>query len=242
MRAHEPHLAPRRALTLVGLLALVACASNPPEPVQRAAAPQATPTADVPPAEPSPAAEESFAELEASLAMYEQQLASNEARLQAMGVRVAQRAGGAAEREAKNVEPAADDRFAPPPPALAGDASASRSDRKPSKTRAPTSGPNTEAAPAPAPRPESSAGGRAAGGLVGRAGSADEDKKKASEPPRDLNHCSELCDLAHSTCELEAKICDLAARHPGEPRYDAVCRRADEDCRLASEACTLCSP
>lgn len=236
MRAHEPHLAPR--LTLVGLLALVACASNPPEPVQRTAAPQATPTADAPPAAPTPAAEEHFAELEASLAMYEQQLASNEARLQAMGVRVAQRAGGAAERETKHVEADADDRFAPPPPALAGDAT-TRSDRKPSKSKATTRTNNDAAAPAPAPRPESS--GRAAGGVVSRP-AAKEAKKEANEPPRDLNHCSELCDLAHSTCELEAKICDLAARHPGEPRYEAVCQRADEDCKLASEACTLCSP
>jgi hypothetical protein len=84
MPVHEPHLA-RRAL--VGLIALVGCASNPPEPVQRTAAPEAAPAFDAPIIEAPAAAEESLAELEASLAVYEQQLARNEARLQAMGVR-----------------------------------------------------------------------------------------------------------------------------------------------------------
>ena len=60
--------------------ALVGCASNPPEPVQRTAAPEAAPAFDAPIIEAPAAAEESLAELEASLAVYEQQLARNEAR------------------------------------------------------------------------------------------------------------------------------------------------------------------
>ena len=84
MRVPEPRSADLRVLgrTLVGLLALVACASNPPEPVQRGAAPQAAPVAEAP-ALAAPIVDASAAgieELEASLAAYEQQLAASSKR------------------------------------------------------------------------------------------------------------------------------------------------------------------
>ena len=229
--------------TLVGLLMLAACASSPPEPVSRASAPAAAPAASADPPISEPAGESPREELEASLAAYEQQLASNEARLQAMGVRLAQRSIAGA-KTAEEKDAAVDDRFAPPPPA-AGDADTeTRNERaKPGKSKAASrkNAPRADApAPAdrsPAPRPTTSATGRAGGGFTPPAKPTEADNDE-----REPGRCAELCDLASSTCELEAKICDLAARHPGEPRYEAVCQRADDDCRLASEACYLCSP
>ncbi len=237
---------PRRPMcTLVGLLALVACASNQPEPVQRGPAPQ--PSADLPLAEPSPApALESPREaLEASLAAYEQQLASNEDRLRAMGVRLAQRSNG--DVEEKNA--VADDRFAAPPPPVADGDSATRSERSgpgrakkaPSRKSAPPADESPSTAPpapaAPATKPQSTGSGRAA-----RDFTSTKPTEAINDERQQPGRCSELCELASSTCELEAKICELAARHLDEPRYDAVCQRADEDCRIASEACNLCSP
>ncbi len=45
--------------------------------------------------------------------------------------------------------------------------------------------------------------------------------------------CKTLCDLSSTTCELEARICVLAARHEGEERYQNACTRAGDDCELA---------
>ena len=182
---------------------------------------------------------------------YEQQLASNEARLQAMGVRVAQRALTEAEKgEAKkDARVPADDRFAPPPPApTVGDASASsRPERSPRKAKSPSAASKSDpaaepVAPAPTaskPRPTAGGSGRAAGYDAPAPAGVSADERDNND---EGNRCSELCELASSTCELEAKICDLAARHVQEPRYGVVCQRAGEDCRLAADACTLCSP
>jgi hypothetical protein len=52
--------------------------------------------------------------------------------------------------------------------------------------------------------------------------------------------CDRVCGLAEATCELEAQICELAARHPDEPRYAQACVRAEQQCEAASEACQRC--
>ncbi|MFY0537353.1 hypothetical protein [Nannocystis pusilla] len=64
----------------------------------------------------------------------------------------------------------------------------------------------------------------------------------AADDEASSNRCQSICDLSAATCELEGKICDLATRHPDDPRYGDLCRRADDDCRLAAEACQRCSP
>lgn len=45
--------------------------------------------------------------------------------------------------------------------------------------------------------------------------------------------CKTLCDLSSTTCELEARICVMAARHAGDARYESACTRAGNDCELA---------
>ena len=232
----------RVALTL---LLLAACASNPPEPGVAATPSVAQETATLdrytppPPASASPV--EALADLETSLAAYEAQLAENEARLQAMGVRIARAEALAAE--------AADDRFAPPPPARPGDAPLAGATSRPApaptqpskraeekngrervqakKTTSPSG------AGGDAPRTKAPASRRDAADKASDEGAADKDRG---------GRCADLCDLAAATCDLEAKICDLAVRHQDEPRYAEVCQRAGDDCRAAADACTLCSP
>ena len=247
---------------LLSLLLLAsACAStdvqHEPRPMAEAAK---TPAAGF----AAPPADDEFAELESSLEAYEQQLASNEARLRAMGVLVATRDDNAmAEAEAPS-------RFAPPPPMTTPP-------RKPADLadQATVGGATrpTEAAKSPDPRardarePEKDKerekakkrASRATPTGAGKSGATSASSPAPSSAPRtdaagdgpmrpeakadeSRGRCAELCDLADSTCDLEGKICDLAARHPGEARFAEVCRRADEDCRIAAEACTLCSP
>ena len=217
------------------LLGIGACASNRPE--QPAGAGRAAPAEanfdDYAPHAPAGVSAD-LLQLEDSLEDYEQQLAQNESRLRAMGVRIAS-ADPADKREAEAV--ARDDRFAPPPPM--GDApERARDGKAESKSKAPA-----KKTASSTPRPTAPATpGRAQGGAAGKPA---EPKPVAAEEQDDevgRGRCAELCDLAQATCELEAKICDLAARHTDDPRYGEVCRRADDDCRVASEACNLCSP
>ena len=217
------------------LLGITACASNRPE--QQGGAGRAAP-AEVtledygPPAPAGVSAD--LQQLEASLEDYEQQLAHNESRLRAMGVRIASAdpADPAGKRESEAV--AKDDRFARPPPPV-GDAARTRARDEQAEARSKSPAKRTKtasSAPATAGRAQGAASKPAEPGPV-----AAEEQDEGHRA-----HCAELCDLAHATCELEAKICELAARHTDDPRYGEVCRRADEDCRVASEACNLCSP
>lgn len=189
----------------------------------------------------SPQKYDDLADLEARLEVYEQQLATNEARLRAMGVLVAAREAAPSADAAAS----APGRFAPPPPAAptssaAKEESAGRSmgaSKQPRKElaktkRAGAAGKAATTTPATKPTTRHDGDARAADAAAGA----------ESRPDADRGRCAELCDLADSTCDLEGKICDLAARHPGDARYAEVCRRADEDCRIAAEACTVCSP
>jgi hypothetical protein len=252
--------APRtEPLALALLLLLPACASSPPEPATAAApAPMGAEASLDQLAAPSAAAPiEELAELETSLAAYEAQLAHNEDRLRAMGVRIAAVAPRAARGDG------ADDRFAQPPPPRLGDPDRERTVEekavrdKPAKKDAsrPTTKSAQTAPPSPTPRPvqPDSPGSdtrRDAGNAAGMTRpkeaeaepTAGTSKRKAAKTEAEGGRCVDLCDLASATCELESKICDLASRHTDEPRYAEVCLRAEDDCRLASEACTRCSP
>lgn len=212
-------------MVLAATLVLAGCASSPPEAPVGAAEP-APARADVthdeyrPPPPPAPTDA-----LEATLEAYEQQLARNESRLHAMGVRIA-----AVETRTMDAAAAAEPGFAAPPPARPGDASRGQPRAKSASTMKKSA---ANSPPTATPRPVTPVGGAQG---VGRAA------ERAKDEDDDATHCGELCDLAHATCDLEAKICDLAARHTEDPRYAEVCRRADDDCRAASAACNLCAP
>lgn len=52
--------------------------------------------------------------------------------------------------------------------------------------------------------------------------------------------CEEICQVAAAVCDLETRICDLAASHPGEAAYEDLCVRARGDCVAAADACEAC--
>ncbi len=252
---------------LLLLLLASACAStdvqHEPRPVAEAA--NKGPAAGL----AAPPADEEFAELETSLEAYEQQLARNEARLRAMGVLVATRDDNAmAEAEAPSrfappPPPMTTPPMTTPPrkPADLGDqnqgaaggtrpSEAAKPDARAKDAREQDKSPEKAKKRASRPTPT---GGAAKSGTTSASSpapssaprtdpAADTSTRAEARTEESRGRCAELCDLADSTCELEGKICDLAARHPGEARFAEVCRRADEDCRIAAEACTLCSP
>ena len=219
------------SMVLATTLTLAGCASSPSD-VQVGAAEPAAARADRTLDEytpPSPAAADGIHDLEATLEAYEQQLARNESRLQAMGVRIA-----AVEAKTMDAVAAAEERFAPPPPSRPGDAATAAPRAK--SAAAPAKKSSTRTAPAATPRPVTPVGGAPASGRAAEQAKDDRDEGE------DAARCGELCELAHATCDLEAKICELAARHTDEPRYAEVCRRAGDDCHAAAAACDLCSP
>lgn len=194
---------------------------------------------------------------ELGLAEYERLLADKETRLRAAGVLLA----------ARDSATAADARgggFAPPPPPapasveeVAGDfqmnAAKTKRPRKDASAGRAADAPTVAQAPAPAPAPV-----KPKGGATTSSSSAAREKKvaynaeakpeasaqgyAAADDEAPSNRCQNICDLSAATCELEGKICDLATRHPEDPRYGDLCRRADDDCRQAAEACQRCSP
>lgn len=238
---------PTRTLLALALVGAAACAANSR---QDASPVSVQATLDEAPAAPAGAVAEAPAEpieeLEASLAAYEQQLAYNESRLRAMGVRIA----AVTDTEAE----AGDDRFAPPPPAPGGDApydkrrdssKAKKAEQRPSSPDADmAAGPTSPSSPRPRPQSATRTPTAKPTQPTRGAGSGYVESKPAAAKNADgeVDRCGELCELADATCDLEVKICDLATRHTSEPRYAEVCRRAGDDCRLAADACTRCSP
>lgn len=201
-------------------------------------APHAPVTPDAPPAPPhlEPLPGEALADdAEANFAEFERLLADKETRLRAAGISLARR------EEAKP----SDSRFAPPPPEprareTLGDATVVSESKSKKATRKPVNRPQAggsaaTSTPVAGKAPAPALDRRATGGRKDADASAEESELQGGR-------CQTICDLAASTCELEGRICDLAARHPNEPRYADLCRRAEDDCRVASEACQLCSP
>lgn len=64
--------------------------------------------------------------------------------------------------------------------------------------------------------------------------------RSANREHREPSRCERVCQLAAATCELETQICELAERHPDEPRYARACQRAEQQCLAASQACQRC--
>jgi hypothetical protein len=53
--------------------------------------------------------------------------------------------------------------------------------------------------------------------------------------------CIQVCELSEITCELGVQICELAQRHAGDNDYEQACARATDDCDAAQEACDVCA-
>ncbi len=77
---------------------------------------------------------------------------------------------------------------------------------------------------------------------VGAARAPSPSKRKASERRTrgEQTRCERICDLAEATCTLSDRICELAAEHVDDVRYENACERATSQCEAASEACSMC--
>lgn len=181
------------------------------------------------------------------------ELASNEAKLRALGVELPSRAvtGG---------ETKLDSEAAPKPePARPGGGMGGGG-----ATPTPDSRPST----APAPKSEPIDSGKAAGSAP-KQGRRDKPAKKKTEdadvserfakpPPEEAKatplspteqpqldaatRCIQVCELSEITCELGVQICELAQRHAEDRDYEQACARATDDCDAAQEACDVCAP
>jgi hypothetical protein len=176
------------------------------------------------------------------------ELASNEAKLRALGVQLPSRttSGGDAnlDRERGEVAPK-------PEPALPGGG-----------------GTTKPVSPSTAPAQEPKGAGMSPRKQDGRRDDKPAKKKKESEdadlsdrfaqPPPDeakatpltpadqpqldaATRCIQVCELSEITCELGVQICELAQRHAGDLDYEQACARATEDCDAAQEACDVCA-
>lgn len=199
------------------------------------AEPSATPTAEAAKSEDEPAPAPAR-ELQ-NLGDVERELAANEAKLRALGVKL--RAGGADEDEAGEERKT--------------ESTSTRRDRK----DGPKKKPSSQGAPQPtAPGDSAPAGGGGSGkGTMPKqdsiAGGALDDVTQpdaAKATPLSPNsqqqdaatRCMSICDLSQITCELSAQVCELAERHTEEEDYRAACERAAQDCDVAQEACNEC--
>jgi hypothetical protein len=203
---------------------------------------------------PDPAAMEPTAveqQSERSLQDFQLELASNEARLRALGVQLPSRGitGGDADLGGEKAE------LAPTTTELPGGSAGT--------TSTPDARPSTAPKPEPvAPAKESKPAGSS------REDRKDKPKKKAknddavserfAQPPPEqakstplsptdqpqldaATRCIQVCELSEITCELGVQICELAQRHAGDQDYEQACARATEDCDAAQEACDVCA-
>lgn len=97
-------------------------------------------------------------------------------------------------------------------------------------------------APEPAPVTQPTAAFEAPELTAGEAAPERTSRRRMSSRSRreTATRCDRVCGLAEATCELETQICELATRHPDEPRYAQACQRAEQQCAAASEACNRC--
>jgi hypothetical protein len=237
---------------IVGCLVLslaLGCAAQYEEPTGTqpdAAFDQSTPSEVA--MEPAAAAEQAP---ERTLDDIQLELASNEAKLRALGVVLPGRAvaGGDANLGGETV-----DRERKPDHVVEGGMTS------PSDVR-----PSTAPAPKPEPAPP---GGKAGSGASTKQGRKDKPEKKKiadtdaddrfAQPPPDpakatplspteqpkldaATRCIQVCELSEITCELGVQICGLAQRHSGDDDYEQACARATDDCDAAQEACDACA-
>ncbi|MCY0988469.1 hypothetical protein OV203_15160 [Nannocystis sp. ILAH1] len=245
-----------RARDLAGASLMVLAAACASQDAERFATP-APLDAPAPVAPEREEAERANNDDELGLAEYERLLADKESRLRAAGVLLAVR------DSATVAEARGEGAFAPPPPPapvpaeeavdeFQVNAAKAKRPRKDAGAGRAADAPTVAQGAAPAPAPVKSKGATTSSTSATREKKVEykPDAKSATntqgytaaDDEAPSNRCQSICDLSAATCELEGKICDLATRHPGDPRYGDLCRRADDDCRLAAEACQRCSP
>jgi hypothetical protein len=52
--------------------------------------------------------------------------------------------------------------------------------------------------------------------------------------------CPRRCSLAQNVCELGGRLCDIAARHPGDPELTSLCAEGRARCERAREKTGPC--
>jgi hypothetical protein len=171
------------------------------------------------------------------------ELASNEAKLRALGVELPSRIETNLGSEvAPEAEPAL--------PGGGGSGMAPRPEPKPSTAPAPKDAPGSASKPA-------GQGRRDAKPAKKKTEDADASERFAQPPPEEAKatplspteqpkldaatRCIQVCELSEITCELGVQICELAQRHAGDHDYEQACARATEDCDAAQEACDVCA-
>jgi hypothetical protein len=199
--------------------------------------------------EPAPAAMDMQA-ADRSLGDIEPELASNEAKLRALGVALPSRV-------VTNGDATLGTELAPAP--------------KPEPARPGGGGvaPRPDARPSAAPtKSETNNAGKGAGSAStkqerkqpskkAKDKDTDESDRFANPPPEQAKatplspteqpqldaatRCIQVCELSEISCELGVQICELAQRHAGDQDYEQACARATEDCDAAQEACDVCA-
>lgn len=188
---------------------------------------------------------------ERSLADIERELATNEAKLRALGVELPARAATLADPADVGGE-----KFAPAPepkPELAPDRPAGGAGMAPNTSPRPVAPSREEAEPGGADKQQ----GRRDKPKKGKDtkpttnnddfAPAPEEAKSAPLSPTEqpqldaATRCAQVCSLSDISCELGVQICELAQRHADNEDYEQACVRATEDCDAAQEACDACS-
>jgi hypothetical protein len=190
---------------------------------------------------------------ERSLDDFRLELASNEAKLRALGVELPSRTVTGGDADLGNAEFGGEktEKYAPEPTGSGG---------------AGTTATPEDVRPTTAPRPEPVAPGKGVKSGPTKQGRRDAKKKtedtagsdRFTQPPPDeakatpltpteqpqldaATRCIQVCELSEITCELGVQICELAQRHAGDQDYEQACARATEDCDAAQEACDVCA-
>lgn len=165
-----------------------------------------------------------------SLADIELELASNEAKLRALGV----------ELSTGELAPAPE----PAPPGGGGTTATTKPDPRPSTSPAPKQGRRDNDKPAKQKKTESAGDAdRFANPPPGGPEEAKAAPLSPTEQPKldAATRCIQVCELSEITCELGVQICELAQRHAGDRDYEQACARATDDCDAAQEACDVCA-
>ncbi len=147
----------------------------------------------------------------------EQALAERGAQLESEGIVVAYRDGGDAEKDKAAVD-AAPTTVAPPVAGPTDDTAGAEATEE-----APSIPDSTQPSP-----------------VQKRASQAPFERDRLTRSSEAEHRCERICDLAQSTCALGDRICTLAARHFGDPRYALACGRAQAQCTAAREHCDGC--